>query len=840
LGLRPLYRGFVDSVCRRPRLAAALLAGLCVPALALTVRFFGHVEAGLQELLPRNTPAVRALELIHDRLGSQAHLKIIAESPDPSANRRFISALADRLQAARIPEVRSIQAHVKTERNWLKKRAPLLVSAARFEVVLGSVEDAVRASEREANPLYIDLDEEQEPARERWARVRRLVEQETATHDRFSNGFLETPDGRTVVAVVWLWGSEVDLAPSVRLLAAVKEAVAALRPAFSPSLLVAYSGDVPNLIEEHDAILADLSLSSVLVVLLVGLLIVGYFRSLRSVLVVVTGLVPGLLVTFAAGSVLVGHLNSSTAFLGSIIAGNGINYPLLLLAYYRARPRDEPLRDAILCAARQALPGTLGAAATASAAYAGLAFSNFRGFSQFGYLGGVGMLTTWAFTFVAVPIGIALFSPPRQRPGGQARGGRWTRALLADGRGLRRAALAFTALGLILAALGVARGSREGIYEMHLRALRNQRSLLTGSASWDDKMTRLFGTWLNPVVVLVEGAGDREPVARELRRVLMGGPTPAVDRVETIESYRPPGAEQNRRLERLRKLSRSVHRLPPEEVPPDARPLVEEWLAPERLTPFAEGEVPGSLLHGFRETSGSLDRSVLIFPAMAVDYADGVNMLWLAHRLGEARLPETAVVGGAFLFMADVFRLVRAEAPRVVLVVCVLVALVLVPFFWRRPTRILVVMAAVVPAAFAAQAIMLAAGVKLNMLNFAAVPITIGVGADYALNLLGAMDSLEVDARRACARMGGAILLCSLTTTVGYASLLVAQSGALRTFGWAAVLGEVMAVVTVLLVLPAVLPPSEPLAIPVHDGHPRSGDSRPNRALAGAVPPPAP
>ena len=136
-------------------------------------------------------------------------------------------------------------------------------------------------------------------------------------------------------------------------------------------------------------------------------------------------------------------------------------------------------------------------------------------------------------------------------------------------------------------------------------------------------------------------------------------------------------------------------------------------------------------------------------------------------------------------------------------------------------------MATVGPVAIAAQTIMLAVGVKINMLNFAAVPITIGVGADYALNLLGAMDSLKLDARRACARMGGAILLCSLTTTVGYASLLVAQSGALRTFGWAAVLGEVMAVITVLLVLPAALPAHDPpvTSAPLDgrkttDGHP--------------------
>jgi predicted RND superfamily exporter protein len=107
--------------------------------------------------------------------------------------------------------------------------------------------------------------------------------------------------------------------------------------------------------------------------------------------------------------------------------------------------------------------------------------------------------------------------------------------------------------------------------------------------------------------------------------------------------------------------------------------------------------------------------------------------------------------------------------------------------------------------AFCSQATMIALGTRINFFNFAALPITIGVGADYVVNLFGAMNSLGVNARTACARMGGAILLCSLTTIIGYLSLVLAESGALRSFGWAAVLGEILAIVAVLLVLPVAL-----------------------------------
>jgi uncharacterized protein len=49
------------------------------------------------------------------------------------------------------------------------------------------------------------------------------------------------------------------------------------------------------------------------------------------------------------------------------------------------------------------------------------------------------------------------------------------------------------------------------------------------------------------------------------------------------------------------------------------------------------------------------------------------------------------------------------------------------------------------------------------------------------------------------------VALCSLTTVIGYSSLLVARNQALISFGLLAVLGEVACLATALLALPAVL-----------------------------------
>ena len=52
---------------------------------------------------------------------------------------------------------------------------------------------------------------------------------------------------------------------------------------------------------------------------------------------------------------------------------------------------------------------------------------------------------------------------------------------------------------------------------------------------------------------------------------------------------------------------------------------------------------------------------------------------------------------------------------------------------------------------------------------------------------------------------GGAVALCSLTTILGYGSLLLAHNRALRSFGGMAILGEFATLLAALVMLPAFL-----------------------------------
>jgi predicted RND superfamily exporter protein len=96
-------------------------------------------------------------------------------------------------------------------------------------------------------------------------------------------------------------------------------------------------------------------------------------------------------------------------------------------------------------------------------------------------------------------------------------------------------------------------------------------------------------------------------------------------------------------------------------------------------------------------------------------------------------------------------------------------------------------------------------GEKLNYVNFITLPITFGIGCEYPFNVYDRSRLLGGDVTQAVGRVGGAVALCSYTTTVGYSSLLFADFQALQSFGRLAAFGEIACLSGALLTLPALL-----------------------------------
>jgi predicted RND superfamily exporter protein len=94
---------------------------------------------------------------------------------------------------------------------------------------------------------------------------------------------------------------------------------------------------------------------------------------------------------------------------------------------------------------------------------------------------------------------------------------------------------------------------------------------------------------------------------------------------------------------------------------------------------------------------------------------------------------------------------------------------------------------------------------KLNFLNFIALPITFGIGCEYPFNVFDRTRLLDGDVSLALRRTGGAVALCSYTTIVGYGSMLFADNQALQSFGRLAMSGELATLIGAMFVLPSLL-----------------------------------
>ena len=102
--------------------------------------------------------------------------------------------------------------------------------------------------------------------------------------------------------------------------------------------------------------------------------------------------------------------------------------------------------------------------------------------------------------------------------------------------------------------------------------------------------------------------------------------------------------------------------------------------------------------------------------------------------------------------------------------------------------------------------------IRWNILNSVALPILIGVGIDYGVNLLHRY-LLERDLKIAVGSTGRAIFYSAATSCMGFGSLLTSTHRGLSSFGLTLFLGVLFSAAAALLFLPAVLgifPVSDP------------------------------
>jgi hypothetical protein len=346
----------------------------------------------------------------------------------------------------------------------------------------------------------------------------------------------------------------------------------------------------------------------------------------------------------------------------------------------------------------------------------------------------------------------------------------------------------------------IALGARGDAIETDMRKLGTRSSETGGIERLDNRLREMDDRSSTPAVIATDSRAETRPVCAILNARVHGDLQGILRRCYSIDDLFPQDLE--RRLPLIAKLRHDLETVEDDELAPAERRDLAELRRALDEPPPAAADLPATLLEYFVERDGSIGRLAYVEPN---DEHLERNLYAFTDAMRRIRLPSGKVLesSGDLVVFADVLRAMRRDATRLTIAAAVLVLVVL-----GLATRRVGAFARVGGALFAGVAVMLGAAVlcgqKLNFFNFVALPTTFGIGIDYAINIEERIRQRGRDnISTALAEIGPAVILASLTSVIGYGSLLIADSRALASFGALAMIGEIACVAVAIVLVPA-------------------------------------
>lgn len=815
--LLPLLYWLADRQLRRPWWVVACVLLTLIPAGLLASRL--ELRTSFSELLPDDKPSVVELHRVNERLAGASTLTVAAEGSDVESLKRFVDRVAPRIRELGPEYVAGVDDGTRVVQEFFRQNKHLYADLPDLQKLRDDVVARYDWEVGKQAGTNLDLEDDEAPpelsASALEKRFQKKVD-EAKKSAKGVDGYYIGEDGKLAVILVRTpLGSGDERAFELRKI--ITRIVDEERPAIAdPALRIAFTGNLITSAEQHQAVKQDLTevgfwgIAGILFVTLV------FFVRVRTLAAMALTIGVGCVWAFGAARLTVGYLNTATGFLVSIIAGNGINFGIIFMARYLEARRDEhvPVEKAVRRAHRDTHTATLAAAGAAGIAYGSLAVTDFHGFKHFGLIGGVGMLLCWVATYTFLPAFLVISE--RLSPMFKTAAPTWRTKMVGyyghpfawAARGLPRTIVAIgTVMGLGGAVL-TAHYFISDPMEYDLANVRNERTKPTDAGRMSVRVDKIVGRLgQDGRAVLTDRVDQVEPLVTELLRRRDAAPPDKrpFDKVVTLFDLLPK--DQAKKLELLGDIEDRLVRARKRNLISDADwNKVREHL-PEKRTTISIHDLPELVARPFTEKNGTRGTVVYIVPTEGHSVYNAKYLMRWADAFREVKLPSGEIIRGTGdpVIFSDMLINIGEDAPKAILLSLIGTIVVIVLAFRGRRSGWFTLLTLLIGISWLVSFLYLA-NIKLNFLNFVALPITIGVGADYAINIMKRRDMEHAaDFYRALQRTGGAVVLCSLTTLLGYLALLLSINRAVKSFGLAAAVGEATTLLTAVLLLPAFL-----------------------------------
>ena len=768
--------------------------GIILVSLALSA-FSGFLASQLKikpdpaDLLPDDYISVRELNRIKERVGGIGPLMVVITGDELTASIQFLNALADSLEES--PLLSSVIRGRTEEVEFLSRNRLLYMDLADLQDVQRRVHDKIELEKLKRSPLYIGFDDEEDPLDMSDLEAK----YKHADLKGFERDYYLTKEGNGVILRVYPTGVITDVKFTQRLLHNIRQTIDNIEPKrFHPSLDVTFSGSFKNASNQYNVVLRDLKSTALYAFLGVVLLISVYFRQVLSPLFIVLPLLMSLSWTFGLTWIVIGNLNQITVCLFAILFGLGIDFGIHIFARYReARRRGLTTEAALIetvCQTGSALTTT---AVTTSVAFFSLLFSDFKGFSEFGFIVGAGIMFSLVAMLVVCPAFIVLVERLRlirlqqkSVPQHLVRRGRYPVPHLT------------LFLGLLATGYSLYHLNELG-FEYDFKQLRpdTQEEAPRGSLPDELKETR------SPAIVLTENRQQAMAVVAEVKRVMaVRGDSSTIRSVKSVYSFLPDSQHQ--------KLAIIVDL---RQVLDENEDLLDEGYRTraDSLRGFLDvhelalEDLPEDLTKSFSSKEGKILSFVQI--NAAVPLRDGRNAIAFADEVKviQAADGNTYYASSAHIIFAEMLELMLDDAVQAVALTLLVVSIVLL-IDLRSVLSVTLVLTPLLTALAWVTGFMYVFDFKVNIYNIVAFPTIIGMGIDNAVHVFHRYREAGVGSLRLVLRTTGmALLATTLTTMVGFAGLVPAHHPALYWIGIVSLLGLGSCFVTAVTLLPALL-----------------------------------
>ena len=640
----------------------------------------------------------------------------------------------------------------------------------------------------------------------------------------------------------------------------IRRIIHELRPEF-PGLDAGLTGIEVLDTDEMTSAQSDAPAATLATTLGIGLLYLGFFQRIRHPVLILSSLLVGLCWTMGFVTLAVGHLTIISVFVAPLLLGLADDFGVHFMTRYeeeRGAGRDP------VAALHQVYihtgPSIIAGACTTALAFAAIMLADFRGMQELGLMSSVGILLALLAMFSFLPALIVVVErvrPWRVRP---TRAGFLSAGFAALGRLIeRRRRPVFALAGLLTLASLIALPTGRFDYDLlNLQAhgtpsVEWERRIIAHSerASWNALATatspqaavqKAAAFEALPVVETVESVASFIPAGQDQRLPLVRALQPLLaDLPPTLAATQPVAVPSLRRsLDQIRfKVRESNEDWDPEKRPTEselstARTRLKTIVGqlqdlPEDETRAALSRFQADLFQDFADVWSLLRNNIQ--PAGPITMADippqlkkrfvsrtedkFLLQIYPKHNIREQHALEAFIrqlreldpdVTGSPVIGYESIR--AMQQGYIEAAIYALIAIVLVTFgTLRRVTDTLLALLPLGLGMIWAAGLMWLCKLQFNVANLVAAPLIIGIGIENGIHLVHRFreDDRMTPASLVAGSTGQAVALFSLTTMVGFGSLMIAKYYGVFSMGLLLSLAVGSVLVASLVVLPMLL-----------------------------------